>query len=47
MPDIKSFFNNWSAPLPLHRKLYLAFKNTSIKVFKHQTCCGHPGEPGC
>jgi len=41
------FFNNWSAPMPLHRKFYLAVRNTWIKISKRQSCCGHPGEPGC
>jgi hypothetical protein len=47
MPSVKAFFNNWSIDLPFHRKLYLAVKNTGIKITKRQDCCGHPGEPGC
>ncbi|AKG54121.1 hypothetical protein DGWBC_1485 [Dehalogenimonas sp. WBC-2] len=47
MPNLKSVFTNWSVPLPLHKKLYLALKNTGIKITKRQSCCGHPGEPGC
>jgi hypothetical protein len=46
-PGLKAFFNNMSAPLPLHRKAYLVLRNNSIKVLKRQRCCGHPGEPGC
>ena len=33
-----------SAPMPLHKKLYLIFRNNAIKVIKRQSCCGHPGE---
>ncbi|MDH5695917.1 MAG: hypothetical protein OEZ00_04850 [Dehalococcoidia bacterium] len=47
MPSLKAFFTNMSAPLPLRRKLYLAFRNNFIKIWKRQNCCGHPGEPGC
>jgi hypothetical protein len=47
MPSLKAFFNNWSAPMPLYRKMYLAVKNSFIKLVKLQDCCGHPGEPGC
>jgi hypothetical protein len=46
MPPIP-FFSNWSAPMPLGRKLRLAARNTWIKISKRQSCCGHPGEPGC
>jgi len=44
MPSIKAFFTNMSAPMPLHKKLYLVFRNNSIKIIKRQSCCGHPGE---
>jgi hypothetical protein len=33
--------------MPLHRKIYLLFRNNFIKISKGQSCCGHPGEPGC
>jgi hypothetical protein len=42
-----AIFTNMSAPMPLHRKLYLVFRNNWIKFSKHQSCCGHHGEPGC
>jgi hypothetical protein len=47
MPDTKAFLKNWSAPMPWYRKLRLFFRNTGIKIVRRQTCCGHPGEPGC
>jgi hypothetical protein len=47
MPKFKDIFTNMSVPMPLHRKLYLVFRNNMIKIVKRQSCCGHPGEPGC
>jgi len=47
MPDVRAFFSNMSAPMPFYRKIYLVFRNSPIKLVKGQSCCGHPGEPGC
>ncbi len=47
MPRLRDFFTNMSAPMPLHRKLYLVFRNNWIKISRRQSCCGHHGEPGC
>ena len=47
MPRLRDFFTNMTAPMPLHKKLYLVFRNNFIKIWKRQSCCGHPGEPGC
>ncbi|MBE0479971.1 MAG: hypothetical protein IBX68_03225 [Dehalococcoidia bacterium] len=47
MPSLKAIFTNMAVPMPLHRKIYLVFRNNLIKVRKRQRCCGHPGEPGC
>lgn len=47
MPSMRAFFTNMSAPMPLRRKLYLAFRNNFTKIRKRQSCCGHYGEPGC
>ena len=47
MPDVRAFFSNMAVPMPLHRKLWLVARNSLIKLVKRQTCCGHPGEPGC
>ncbi|HEY94220.1 MAG TPA: hypothetical protein G4O15_04725 [Dehalococcoidia bacterium] len=47
MSTIRNIFTNMAVPMPLHRKLYLVFRNNIIKILKRQGCCGHPGEPGC
>ena len=44
---MNAFFTNWSQPMPLYRKFLLMFRNMGIRIVKRQTCCGHPGEPGC
>ena len=41
------FFTNMRQPMPLGRKLRLAVRNSWIKASRFQSCCGHPGEPGC
>ena len=33
--------------LRFHKKFYLAFRNNAVKITKRQSCCSHPGEPGC
>ena len=40
-----AFMTNMSAPMPIHRKLYLLTRNIFIRVAKHQDCCGHPVSP--
>lgn len=47
MTPVPAFFTNMSVPMPLHRKLYLVFRNNLIKLRDKQGCCGHHGEPGC
>jgi hypothetical protein len=47
MPALQAFFTNMSVKMPLHKKLYLVFRNNMIKIVKRQSCCGHHGEPGC
>ncbi len=42
-----AFLKNMAAPMPLRRKLYLTLRNVLLKMARRQTCCGHPGEPGC
>ncbi len=42
-----AYLTNLSQPMPLPRKLRLLFRNIFTRVWKCQTCCGHPGEPGC
>jgi len=29
------------------RKALLLVRNMGLRVVKRQTCCGHPGQPGC
>ncbi len=44
----KAFVRNWSASeLPTGKKALLAARNILKKAVTGQTCCGHPGEPGC
>lgn len=38
---------NLRKPMPLAQKLRLVRRNVWIRVVRHSTCCGHPGEPGC
>jgi hypothetical protein len=42
-----SLLANWTQPGPLGWKLKRTAANFAIKVTRRQTCCGHPGEPGC
>ncbi len=44
MSSLRSFFTNMSVPMPLHRKLYLVFRNNFIKIWKRQNCCGEDME---
>jgi len=46
-PDPGDFLSNLRKPMPLGEKLRLLGRNLWIKISKRQTCCGHPGEPGC
>jgi hypothetical protein len=46
-PSMRAVFTNMKVKMPLHRKLYLVFRNNGIKIWKRQNCCGHLGEPGC
>ena len=41
------WITNLKQPMPLTRKLYLLARNNWIRIRHAQTCCGHPGEPGC
>jgi len=46
-PDPAAFANNLSAPMSASRKLRLIVRNNALKIARLQSCCGHPGEPGC
>jgi len=46
-PSRSAAWENLRKPMPLGEKLRLIRRNVGIRVAKHDTCCGHPGEPGC
>lgn len=46
-PNMRDFFTNMKARMPLNRKIALLMRNNAIKIIKRQNCCGHPDEPGC
>jgi len=46
-PSPRDFLTNLKAHMPFTRKLSLLIRNNATKILKGQTCCGHPGEPGC
>ena len=46
-PNLKDVLNNLRQPMPVSRKILSLFKNNMLKVVRRQTCCGHPGQPGC
>jgi hypothetical protein len=46
-PDTEAFIRNMKQPMPLAKKLRLVARNNAIKITRLQSCCGHPGEPGC
>jgi hypothetical protein len=46
-PSPDAFMRNLRTPMPLGRKIRLVVRNTAIKAKSRQSCCGHPGEPGC
>ena len=46
-PAPDAFIRNLKQPMPLAEKLRLIARNTTIKFTRMQSCCGHPGEPGC
>jgi hypothetical protein len=46
-PSIGSFLTNLDQPMPLGVKLLKLVRNLWRRIALRQTCCGHPGEPGC
>jgi hypothetical protein len=42
-----AFIRNLRRPMPVSEKMRLASRNIWIKISHLQSCCGHPGEPGC
>ncbi len=43
----RQFLTNLDQPMPLPEKLSKLTGNLWRRVVLRQTCCGHPGEPGC
>lgn len=43
----RQFLTNLDAPYPLPTKIRMLVRNLSLRLLRLQTCCGHPGEPGC
>ena len=41
------WLTNMEQPMPLGAKLSKLTRNLWRRVALGQTCCGHPGEPGC
>jgi hypothetical protein len=46
-PSLKDFMTNMDQPMPIGEKWSKLIRNLWRRVVLHQTCCGHPGEPGC
>jgi hypothetical protein len=46
-PSPSDFLTNMSQPMPLPEKLGKLSRNLWRRVIRRQSCCGHPGEPGC
>jgi hypothetical protein len=46
-PNPRAFFTNLRGPEPMTLKFRLLFRNNWLKLTRYQSCCGHPGEPGC
>jgi hypothetical protein len=45
-PSLNAFLANLRTPMPLGTKIRQFLRNW-LKIRKWDTCCGHPGEPGC
>jgi hypothetical protein len=40
--------SNWASyDAPFGVKRRMAVSNTLVKLRNRQSCCGHPGQPGC
>ncbi len=44
---LRQFLTNLDQPMPLPEKLRKLTGNLWRRAVLRQTCCGHPGEPGC
>ena len=47
VPGTDAFRANLAVDMPWPKKAWLVALNTSRKLFRLKTCCGHHGEPGC
>lgn len=49
LSSIGNVISNWNrSELPVARRLLVALRNYRRRFrLPPQTCCGHPGEPGC
>ncbi len=46
-PSLRAALANLWQEMPLGLKLRLLARNNWAKMRSRQSCCGHPGEPGC
>jgi hypothetical protein len=46
-PLLRSVLTNLDQPMPMGEKLSKLVRNAWRRVVTRQSCCGHPGEPGC
>ena len=46
-PSFGDFLTNLDQPMPLAEKASKLVRNLWRRIALRQTCCGHPGEPGC
>jgi hypothetical protein len=47
-PSLGAFVANFrDYDAPLATKIRMVLRNNAIKLRTRQSCCGHPGEPGC
>ncbi|MCX5888293.1 MAG: hypothetical protein NTY36_02440 [Deltaproteobacteria bacterium] len=46
-PSARAFWTNLSGPRPRPEKIRLLLRNNWLKLVRIESCCGHPGEPGC
>ena len=46
-PSPRKSVRNLTQPMPLDTKLRYIARNLWIRASRLQSCCGHPGQPGC
>ncbi|MGA1876124.1 MAG: hypothetical protein ACMUIA_11005 [bacterium] len=45
--SMRAYFTNMKSDIPRMEKARLLARNSLIRLTRGQSCCGHPGEPGC